>query len=306
MTTEFFKPVTSRHSGHLRFKYWGAPKPKLERGLVILQGGRSEFFEKYTEVAEELLERNFSVASMDWRGQGGSVRPLNDPHKGHIDSFRTYINDFHGFLRELGKTYSPHSTVFMSHSMGGNIMTRYAQRYPESARTLVLTAPMFSYRVGPLPWQTIHGMATVLGAGAAEQYAPTQGRWHWRRPEAYFRFNRVTHSRERFTRNLNHWKTDPSLIVGGATNGWLNEAAKSCSELLVPNALRQLTLPVLLVSGRDDLVVGFKQHCEAVQHMPNVRHLTMHGSRHEVLQEVDDVRAAFWRAFDDQMAAVEL
>ena len=107
-------------------------------------------------------------------------------------------------------------------------------------------------------------------------------------------------------RNLNHWKTDPSLIVGGATNGWLNEAAKSCSELLVPNALRQLTLPVLLVSGRDDLVVGYKQHCEAVQHMPNVRHLTMHGSRHEVLQEVDDVRAAFWRAFDDQMAAVEL
>ena len=306
MTTEFFKPVTSRHSGHLRYKYWQAPQPKRERGLVILQGGRSEFFEKYAEVAEDLLERNFSVASMDWRGQGGSARLLPDPHKGHIDTFRTYINDFHGFLRELGHTYHPETTVFMSHSMGGNILTRYTQRYPESARSLVLSAPMFSYRVGILPWQTITTMASALGAGAAEQYAPTQGKWHWRRPEAFFRFNRVSHSRTRFTRNLDYWKTDPSLIVGGATNGWLNEAAKSCSELLIPNALKQLTLPVLLVSGREDLVVGYREHCEAAKFIPNLGHLTLHGSSHEVLQEVDDVRDSFWRAFDEQMSSIGL
>ena len=58
---------------------------------------------------------------------GAKVDPrvLSDPHKGHIDTFRTYINDFHGFLRELGETYNPKSTIFMAHSMGGNIMTRY-------------------------------------------------------------------------------------------------------------------------------------------------------------------------------------
>lgn len=301
MTTEFFKPVTSRHSGHLRYKYWDAPRPKRERGLVVLQGGRSEFFEKYTEVAEDLMERDFSVVSLDWRGQGGSARMLSDPHKGYIDTFRTYINDFHGFLRELGKTYQASSTVFMSHSMGGNIVTRYAQRHPNSAAALVLSAPMFSYRVGPLPWQSIHRLASALGAGARESYAPSQGRWHWRRPEAFFRLNTVTRSRERFTRNLNYWKTDPSLIVGGATNGWLDEAAKSCTELLEPNALRQLTLPVLLVSGRDDIVVGNKEHRQAALSMPDVRHLTLHDARHEVLQEVDSVRAAFWRAFDDHV-----
>ena len=48
MTTEFFKPVTSRHAGHLRFKFWSAPRSKAERGLVVLQGGRSEYFEKYS------------------------------------------------------------------------------------------------------------------------------------------------------------------------------------------------------------------------------------------------------------------
>ena len=299
MTTEFFKPVTSRHAGHLRFKFWSAPRSKAERGLVILQGGRSEYFEKYTEVAEELMERDFSVVSLDWRGQGGSARPLSDPHKGHIDTFRTYINDFHGFLRELGKTYDPKSTIFMAHSMGGNIMTRYAQRYPDAAAGLVLSAPMFSYRVGPIPWQSVSLMANALGATASEQYAPTQGKWHWRRPESFFRLQKVTRSRERFNRNMNHWKQDPTLALGGVTNGWLSEAAQSCFELLEPNALAQLRLPVLLLSGRDDVVVGLKEHKAAVEHMPDVNHLVIHNARHEILMEVDQVRAAFWRAFDE-------
>ena len=99
--------------------------------------------------------------------------------------------------------------------MGGNIMTRYTQRYPDAAAGLVLSAPMFSYRVGPIPWQSVSLMANALGAGASEQYAPTQGKWHWRRPESFFRLQKVTRSRERFNRNMNHWKQDPTLVMEG-------------------------------------------------------------------------------------------
>ena len=98
---------------------------------------------------------------------------------------------------------------------------------------------------------------------------------------------------------MNHWKSDPSLILGGVTNGWLAEAAKSCFELLEPNALAQLSMPTLLISGRDDVVVGLDEHKAAVRHMPDVHHLVLHSARHEVLMEVDQVRAAFWRAFDE-------
>ena len=96
------------------------------------------------------------------------------------------------------------------------------------------------------------------------------------------------------------------MILGGVTNGWLSEAAKSCFELLEPNALAQLRLPVLLVSGRDDIVVGLKEHKAAAEHMPNVNHLVLHNARHEIMMEVDQVRRAFWRAFDENAVRLGL
>jgi lysophospholipase len=41
------------------------------RGTLAVLGGRGEFIEKYFEVIGELLSRDFAVAAMDWRGQGG-------------------------------------------------------------------------------------------------------------------------------------------------------------------------------------------------------------------------------------------
>ena len=58
------------------------------RGTVAILGGRGEFIEKYFEVAEDLLSRGLAVATMDWRGQGGSERPLRNARKGHVDDFR--------------------------------------------------------------------------------------------------------------------------------------------------------------------------------------------------------------------------
>src|SRR5271166_4320073 len=57
------------------------------RGTIAVLGGRGEFIEKYFEVAGELLSRDFAVAMMDWRGQGGSDRPLRNSRKGHVDDF---------------------------------------------------------------------------------------------------------------------------------------------------------------------------------------------------------------------------
>ena len=56
-----------------------------ERGTVAILQGRGEFVEKYFEVATDLLARGFAVAALDWRGQGGSDRPLRNSRRGHVD-----------------------------------------------------------------------------------------------------------------------------------------------------------------------------------------------------------------------------
>src|ERR1700741_4469764 len=69
----------------LRVARWEATRGP-RRGTVCLFGGRGEFIEKYFEVIADVRRRGFAVATMDWRGQGGSTRALSHPYKGHVRS----------------------------------------------------------------------------------------------------------------------------------------------------------------------------------------------------------------------------
>ena len=61
----------------LRFARWEPTRGPV-RGTVCLFQGRGEFIEKYFEVIADLRRRGFAVATMDWRGQGGSERLLSN------------------------------------------------------------------------------------------------------------------------------------------------------------------------------------------------------------------------------------
>jgi hypothetical protein len=70
----------------LRFARWEATRPP-RRGTVCVFHGRGEFIEKYFEVVADLRRRGFAVATMDWRGQGGSAHMLRNPNKGYVRSW---------------------------------------------------------------------------------------------------------------------------------------------------------------------------------------------------------------------------
>src|ERR1700754_1204026 len=77
----------------LRVGRFKAPSDRPFKGTVCLFQGRGEFIEKYFEVIGELNERGFTVAALDWRGQGGSQRRLKDPRRGHIGQFTDFQTD---------------------------------------------------------------------------------------------------------------------------------------------------------------------------------------------------------------------
>ncbi len=84
----------------MRYAIWQASQgPK--RGTVCLFGGRTEFIEKYFEVVADLRRRGFGVATMDWRGQGGSVRELRNPRKGYVRDFADFDADLQRFMRDI-------------------------------------------------------------------------------------------------------------------------------------------------------------------------------------------------------------
>jgi len=76
----------------LRFARW-EPTRGPHRGTICLFQGRTEYIEKYFEVVADLRRRGFAVATLDWRGQGGSERLLGNPRKGHVRSFADFDRD---------------------------------------------------------------------------------------------------------------------------------------------------------------------------------------------------------------------
>ena len=86
------------------------------RGTCIVCPGRTEFIEKYFEVARELQQRGFAVLIIDWPGQGLSQRLLDDPQKGHIDRFETFMGALRNGLDAIEELPRPY--VSLAHSMG--------------------------------------------------------------------------------------------------------------------------------------------------------------------------------------------
>ena len=120
-TTGYFQ-VSRRRSCASRAGRRRGPR----RGTVCLFQGRGEFIEKYFEVVADLRRRGFAVATMDWRGQGGSSRMLSNPRKGHVRSFAEYDQDLAHFMKEIVLPDCPPPYIALAHSMGGHILLRNA------------------------------------------------------------------------------------------------------------------------------------------------------------------------------------
>ena len=110
----------------------------------MLLHGQTEFIEKYGEVIDELRGRGFTVATFDWRGQGGSTRALPDPLKCHVGNFREYDEDLATFLEQVIKPMGVAPPLALAHSMGAHILLRTLHDRPRAFSAAVLSAPMMA------------------------------------------------------------------------------------------------------------------------------------------------------------------
>src|SRR6516164_10645488 len=104
----------------LRFARWAPPPGR--KGTVCLFQGRAECIEKYFETIRDLRARGFAVATIDWRGQGGSQRALKNGRKGYVRSFAQYQIDLETFVREIVLPDCPPPVFALGHSMGATVL----------------------------------------------------------------------------------------------------------------------------------------------------------------------------------------
>ncbi len=209
----------------IRFARWDTTAAR-RLGTVCLFHGRTEFIEKYFETITDLRRRGFAVATMDWRGQGGSSRLLKNPAKGHADSFAQHDADVSTFMREIVLPDCPPPYFCLAHSMGGHLVLRLTQTKVCWWDRMVLTAPMIAFAGGDarnFGVCTASEIATFLGLG--DSFVPGS-KSHT--PEANgFEGNLLTSDRLRFERASDAIQAAPHLGIGAPTIGWVAAACSS-------------------------------------------------------------------------------
>lgn len=286
--------------GNLTLRYVRFTSPQHKRVILIVPG-RIESYIKYPELAYDLFHCGFDVVILDHRGQGRSDRLLEDSHRGHVAEFTHYVDDLETlYLKEIISGHYQQRYA-LAHSMGGAILTLFLARQPQAFHAVALVAPMFSIAL-PLPSFLAHRILDWAEKRPAmrDGYALGTGRWR----AHPFGINRLTHSTERYRRNLRFYADDPAIRVGGPTYHWVREGIHAGRNII--SQVDKITTPLLLLQASDDRVVDNRSQdlfCAAMAaaghpcegNKPRV----IDGARHEILFEKDEMRAEALNAVVD-------
>lgn len=269
------------------------PHPGPVANLLVLTG-RADFLEKWADVYCELHRLGFAIASFDWRGQGGSDRPLAS-RAGHIDSYDSWLADLDR-LASWAAGALPGVWFALGHSMGGHLLARWLadpQRHGRHAalrlRGAILASPFFDLGwPAPVEWLALRLAAFRTRHGHGTDYAFGQGPFVVREYGSR-RQRLLTADRARFEDEGRWVRACPELATGGITWGWLDAYARS-EQAFSRLPLEQLAMPVLFLLAGQDRVVGNRASLAVAARMPHARARLVPGSAHELLREVAAVR----------------
>jgi lysophospholipase len=275
----------------LRAALWN---PDGDRGLALYLPGRTEFLEKSAVAATALAARGFAVATLDWRGQGLSERPLAEPMKGHVERFGDFERDLAALLAapEIAALGPPR--LALAHSMGGAIALGAAARGLLAPRALVLSAPLAGIAYAGAG----RGIFRVMAKGArrlglGHRWPPVMGA---KVPYVFraFEGNCLTCDPALYAWHGVAFREAPALALGLPTLGWMAAAEAAMARIA---AMAPPQGPGLVLLGTEERVVDPAAAALGAERL-RYRLARIEGARHEPLIEAPGPRAAAWAALD--------
>lgn len=140
MTLSFISGYYAGTKGvNLYYRSWIPDDP---RALMVLIHGGGEHSGRYSHIGEECIRHQIALIAPDLRGFGQSDGP-----RGHINRFQDYLDDLEALVTFLKAKY-PSTPLFLTgHSLGGLIVIRYGQLYPDKANGMILSSPALGLRI---------------------------------------------------------------------------------------------------------------------------------------------------------------
>lgn len=286
---------TTRDGKKIRYGLFAAVTRPL-KGTVVLLPGRNECIEKYFETIRDLTDRGLGVATLDWRGQGGSDRLIRDRQRGYVRSFYDYTGDLEQFFEDIVLPDCRSPYYILAHSAGAVIALLAAPSMVNRVRRMVLIAPFLTVPDFPLSVKTVRRVCSLLCfLGLGRLYAAWGPRPRQTLP---FAVNKVTSDPGRYQRNTKIYEDYPQLALGGPTIRWLQAAIKASEAISEPDFMARIQVPLLVIAAGADQVVSTKAVEAYTRRLRLGSLLMIDGAKHEILQEADVYREQLLAAFD--------
>lgn len=258
------------------------------RKTVIVAPGFAEFIEKYFEVVDDLRQRGFNVAMMDWRGQG--LSPAPDHWDGY---FNLITKDLQEFRDGPVRSRFPGSCLLLTHSMGGLPALLLTGRGDTGFERAALCAPMT--RLFPAATNavlSVVGKVTTALGWANKPVEPSKD-------ARQFEGNMFTTDPDRHEKFRALQDADPRVMLLSPTYGWVHDAMRASKTIHEKNFFENLKTPIRIISAGDERRIDGPDHATIAAKSHLIDHVTVDGALHEIMMERDALRSDFWQKVEE-------
>ena len=291
MKEEFYYPSFDKETS-IHAVAW-VPEQEVKAVLQISHG-MVEYIDRYDTFATWLSERGFYVTGNDHLGHGKSIASEENYGFFHEpDGNRCVIEDIHQ-LRERTEERLPGVPYFMlGHSMGSFLLRQYILKHGRGLAgavimgtgdkgRILLEAGQVLCRIFAMVkgWHYRSRLIDSLGLGSYnKKFEPSESKKEWVTSDTEIR---------------KAYEADPLCSFTFTLNGYyqmfegMKKISGKRSAIRIPR-----TLPILLVSGKEDPVGDFGKAVEKIFHQyqeAGIKDVTMKlydNDRHEILNEQD-------------------
>ncbi len=257
------------------------------KGMIVLVHGFTEHFFRYQELIYDFYHMGYSILIYNQRGHGAS-QFVNEASV-YVDDFDYYVEDLHHIIT-MAVRRSKKPLLLFGHSMGGAVVARFMEKYPDLADAAILSAPMIKIKTGAVPvWLAKVVTDLAVRWGFAKELVPGH---KLPQPEPWSFEQSGTGSKERyqhdieavFQENIRYW------MRSGATFGFVSQALKNSEVMLRGEELDKLVKPVIIFQAENDKWVDNDAQNQFCGSLKRCELVPMSESKHVIHKQIDDIR----------------
>ena len=220
---------------------------------IFIHGGLGSGSEVIEKLAGRELEQRFQMIYLDQRGSG---RSASDSHQDY--TLARLVQDLEELRQQLHLT----KWVVMSHSFGGIIATAYARKYPERVQGLILVNSILNLPAS-MESTVAYGypLLPTQGRPPLDPAAPLPQRYGMVMSllNQYHLINQLMYAQDSTAQQVRQAQQGTTANRDFATVVTQTAAIMDYAQDFTP-ATAALSMPVLVVTGQDDYVVGPDQY----------------------------------------------